>query len=498
MVLAMGVMLVTAGCTAGLDSGTGTGGYPVSAPCGAIGPNIPGGIAQPDPPTDRLGWEAGVWANESLSVSQADGLTCDELELVVARTMARVELLRELEFEQTPRVLLLSRDVFQQQTAGGSEPSAAVRRFENAKFEALFMIGEGTDAIATQQRNRGVSVGGFYIPGRNVIAFIGDTPTPQINTGVLAHELVHALQDQHFDLNSRTDMDVPMAATTDGRLGRLGLIEGDANLVEFRYEQRCTMDPAWQNTCLIPEPGDARSDSDGQLASVGPFLVSFQPYSDGPAFVERLREQGGWERVNAAYQRVPVSAEQTIHPDRYPDDRPAEVTVPDRSAATWERVRPPDGPADRLGEASLLAMFMTPYFDSGRERELIPAAEFFNRGADGELDAFDPFNYRHPYADGWEGDALVAYTDGQDGDGYVWKLQFASAAEAREFQTGYASLLQYHGGEELRDGVWVIRVGPFADAFRISRSDGTIVIVNAPTVEALSAVHRPSDTTGAS
>jgi hypothetical protein len=38
----------------------------------------------PDPPSDRLCWENGVWANATLSVDQSDGITGAELEAVVA------------------------------------------------------------------------------------------------------------------------------------------------------------------------------------------------------------------------------------------------------------------------------------------------------------------------------------------------------------------------------------------------------------------------------
>jgi hypothetical protein len=48
----------------------------------------------PDPATDRLGWENGVWANATLSVDQSDGITEAELTAVVSRTMDSVKLQR--------------------------------------------------------------------------------------------------------------------------------------------------------------------------------------------------------------------------------------------------------------------------------------------------------------------------------------------------------------------------------------------------------------------
>jgi hypothetical protein len=60
-----------------------------------------------DPMTDELGWENGYWYDEPLSVTTADGLNESEREAVVARTMARVERVRGLEFEQSVPVSVI-------------------------------------------------------------------------------------------------------------------------------------------------------------------------------------------------------------------------------------------------------------------------------------------------------------------------------------------------------------------------------------------------------
>jgi len=94
----------------------------------------------PDPPTDTLGWEHGVWANATLSIDQSDGINGTELEAVVARTMARVETVRQIEFDRTPPV----RVIFQQQQrneSGEMTYSEANRTLLNAQYETLFLIG---------------------------------------------------------------------------------------------------------------------------------------------------------------------------------------------------------------------------------------------------------------------------------------------------------------------------------------------------------------------
>jgi hypothetical protein len=65
-----------------------------------------------DPSRDVLGWEAGIWYNESIAVDQSNGLGCNELASVIARVMARVEYIRDVEFTKTPAIKLISRDTF--------------------------------------------------------------------------------------------------------------------------------------------------------------------------------------------------------------------------------------------------------------------------------------------------------------------------------------------------------------------------------------------------
>ncbi|MDY6818445.1 MAG: hypothetical protein SVG88_07270, partial [Halobacteriales archaeon] len=68
---------------------------------------------RPDPDTDVIGWEAGYWHNESIAVDQTDGLSDAELDRYIARSMARVEFLRDREFKRSVSVTIQSRTEFQ-------------------------------------------------------------------------------------------------------------------------------------------------------------------------------------------------------------------------------------------------------------------------------------------------------------------------------------------------------------------------------------------------
>ncbi|MFB6193559.1 MAG: Hvo_1808 family surface protein, partial [Halobaculum sp.] len=320
-------------------------------------------------------------------------------------------------------------------------------------WEAQFVLGENESVESSLESLYGSGIVGFYAPRDDRIVIVSDSETPRIDRATLAHELVHALQDVHFDRARRT--------TRDGRTAQTGLREGDANLVAALYERRCRSE--W--SCLPRPNATAAVDRDAGL-----YVDVIAPYTDGPAFVDRLRDRGGWAAVNDAYDDPPVSSEQLIHPDAYPDDRPARVRVPDRSSDAWRRVG-----TERLGE---LGAFLTLWSAGGIDR-----TGYF-RG-DGE---FSARNYSHPASAGWAGDRLAVYRNG-DRAGYVWRLRWETARDAERFAAAYRRGLRALGAERVAPGVYRIAEGGFADAFRVVVRNRTVTVTNAPTTDALNAVH---------
>ncbi|QLH84875.1 hypothetical protein HZS54_01460 [Halosimplex pelagicum] len=435
-----------------------------------------------DPETDRIGWEGGYWYNETIDVNQSDGLSERERETLVARTMARVERVRGLEFRSEVPVTVISQSRFAGAQRGRST-STERRVLTNAKFEALFMINESRDAVEVRRNGTAASVGGFYSSIRGRIVLVSDGDGVRVDETTLAHELTHALQDQHFDLS---EFERP---TREAHNAIDGLVEGDANLVKHLYERRCG--GAWNGTCLAP-PARPNEGGAGSLPRVGPYLLRYQPYSDGPAFVNEFRQRGGWERVNDLYEDPPASTEQTIHPELYGEDRPRTVSIEDRSGAGWERLRVGDRPNyARVGEAGLASMFVRPAVATQGQVSVVPASDFFASN-----DSLDPYNYSTPYSAGWDGDRLVVYRNPSTPVtefGYVFRTAWDSPAEAREFADGYRELLEIEGAERVdgRDRTWRIEEGTgFGDAFRLRVDNETVTVVNAPSVEDLSDVHR--------
>jgi len=421
--------------------------------------------APPDPETDRLGWERGYWHNETLEITEADGLNESERPAVVARSMARVEEVRGLEFEESVSVEVVSREAFRKNLS--NDPSEALRRFDNAKFEMLFLVGEERDSIAVQRGELESSVLGYYSADREAIVLVSDSATPTVNGRTLAHELVHALQDQQFGLENERQ-------TRDRAQGENGLIEGDATTVGGAYAERC----GEQWDCL--DERDRIGGSDDR--HVGISVLQYFPYNDGPGFVAALRDRGGWAAVDDAYGDRPDGAREVSAPEEYPSWEPRDVSVNDRTSGDWERVRPSERPDyGVVGPSAIAAAIAYTAYDEYNESSVVSQQTV--------RESNRPYNYDLPGTTGWEGGRLHVYTDGTE-TSYVWRTVWTDDAAAERFADVWTDVLAHWGGRQTADGNWVIAdESPFTDAIAVQVEGDTVTVINAPTEAELSEVH---------
>jgi hypothetical protein len=159
------------------------------------------------------------------------------------------------------------------------------------------------------------------------------------------------------------------------------------------------------------------------LASMPPILVREYelPYLDGRAFVDALRQDGGWDAVNGAWSDPPRSTEQILHPGRYPGDAPVDV--------------PLDGVAERMGDGW-----------SQQWRQSMGEARIGVWLADGapvdRPSAIDPSDWpRSGAAAGWGGDQLVSLVGPGDSWAIVWQTEWDSADDASQFATAATDVL---------------------------------------------------------
>jgi hypothetical protein len=222
---------------------------------------------------------------------------------------------------------------------------------------------------------------------------------------VLAHELTHALQDQHFPVLEK----LIHGSDDDSDLALRAVVEGDATLSGYGY---IGMDRA--ALVAIGQKFEAEMrQSMPALADVPEVVVEEMlfPYYRGTAFVSRILEEHGWRGVDALYAAPPLSTEQVLHPEKYltAPDPPTEVVLTGLGALfsdDWKELE-----KNVLGELMVRVLFER-YLSKDEARTA---------------------------ADGWDGDRFVAYARG-DAVAFVWASIWDSETDAEEFLSAYRRL----------------------------------------------------------
>jgi hypothetical protein len=155
-----------------------------------------------------------------------------------------------------------------------------------------------------------------------------------------AHEYAHALQDQNFDIENGLNYTNEACEEDSERCAAVqALLEGDASMLELE----------WFYNYATPEDvqdiQDFYSEYESPIFDSAPNFLREDfvfPYRYGLLFVEYLFDLGGWEMVDSAYSDLPVSTEQIIHPERYPDDKPIPVNLPELSPLLGDEWREVD------------------------------------------------------------------------------------------------------------------------------------------------------------
>lgn len=237
---------------------------------------------------------------------------------------------------------------------------------------------------------------------------------------LLAHAYVHALQDQHFDLEAVESR----ATTTDGALAIQALIEGDATLLTALYGYENPTEADWVHlTDLIvqaerlsrPVSSSPREQENGNVLGqdeVWDRLLRF-PNWEGRLFAEALFQDSDWEKINRAYTTPPRSTEQVLHPERYlngPDD-PTNVVVPRLDAALdedWTMSL-----EDTVGEF-IIGLYLN---------QTLPEERAWQG------------------AEGWDGDKFIVWENEDGRRVLVWRTIWDDTTEAAEFERSLAALI---------------------------------------------------------
>jgi len=286
---------------------------------------------------------------------------------------------RDLEWQHPVPVRFLDEDAFVAEVTSEEgdltdEDRASIAEAQ-AFLEALSLLPSGTDLFEAVNEAGAASILAFYSWETAEIVMRGRDMTPSLRT-TLAHELTHALQDQHFDLGKvREEADElgnGAAFTT--------VVEGDAMRIEAEYLDELL--PSERDEYFAaqgPGTGDAvQPPSLEGVPEIVQVLLGF-PYAIGPGFVATVDEIHGEDGIDELF-RPDVTEADVLVPIRYLNNLP-NADVDDPST--------PDG-AEDVGEVEPFGAIGWFLMLSAR---LDPATA---------LEA----------TDGWDGDAIVAYEVG--------------------------------------------------------------------------------------
>ncbi len=294
------------------------------------------------------------------------------------------------------------------------EEAEQVKR-DQELYRMLGLMPDDADLLALTRQLFSEQVAGLYDPQEKQL-FIVDLPggsVPALTEIFLAHEIAHALDDQHFDLGAR--MEAPL--TSDERLALQSVIEGSATVLMLRYMAKAAMSGELETKDLLAyakEDAQKMAQLDRYPAVLPTTLMV--PYLGGLQFFlwgrrpAELMGPAPWLAPGraAAYQDVPVSTEQILHPEKYWQRRDLPVRFAPLPEA-W-----PVQHHDVVGEL-LTALVLEP------DRKL-PSGGALSGIPDG-----DSFSSRP--AIGWDGDALYLMPEGQA----LWVSAWDDEKERREF-----------------------------------------------------------------
>ena len=226
----------------------------------------------------------------------------------------------------------------------------------------------------------------YYSPEDQTVTIRGKKITPGIRSTVV-HELTHALQDQHFSIGDRmADLNQDPDAPSTSQASVLdGIIEGDAERVQTLYRESLT---AKQRKALDASSQDEYDEAQPAIRNVPKILLTMMTssYTLGQALVQTADVEGGNSAVDDLFRDTPKN----------------ELALLDPFTALAHSVEATDLEIPSLKE----------------DADEIMSGEFGATMWYFMLAERLPLTEALAAADGWGGDAFVAY-DGPDGKACV-------------------------------------------------------------------------------
>lgn len=412
--------------------------------------------------SDTIGVEGGISATADIGVDTSDGINLTEQNRIVQRTMARVELIRGVEFESPVIVEVESRASFRDSVAEQYDSDSERLRFAATRYEALFLVPPGENRSEFLQQEKSNAVAGFYSPERDRITLVVErgpyeTGLDNVSELLLAHELVHVLQARRHGadvLRGRPLSDHSRAAGS--------VVEGEATFLTSMYRERCRSD--WNCVGI-----DSSSDR-GHVSNPAVVLYRVFPYTIGSQYVEHQYRAEGWAGVDALLENPPSTTRTVLHPDVPESSSLSRPDLPRPANESWTRIQPnSETRTDELG-ASAIAVLLS---EAVRNRT-VDSGPALSR----PLSA----HYDKNLTRAWAGDSFAVYQNSANETAYVWRIEWRTADAATAFARAYTEVLQAHGATQNGRNGWVVAnaSSTYDGHYRVEIDDRTVTIANEP------------------
>jgi hypothetical protein len=277
-------------------------------------------------------------------------------EIKAAKIEGGIQSIRGLPFKEHVPVVVETRDEAEKDLAAELH-----RNFTDEEFaidgQTGALIGLYPAGIDLKQATLSLlksQIAGFYDPHQKRMVLVSGstdlgfwfgatafvTQRDMVGEMLLAHELTHALQDQHFGIDKALDR---LKDNDDRALALKSVAEGDATLAGFGYVagrmDKETVELVTSRLSDLPKTFAAQAPTAPEGLTV-PLI--FQ-YSSGVRFVAEAFKRGGWKAVSALYSSPPGSCRQIENPTLYFDypSPPAEIRLGgyQQILTGWSRVR---------------------------------------------------------------------------------------------------------------------------------------------------------------
>ncbi|MDP3684786.1 MAG: hypothetical protein Q8S01_12735 [Ignavibacteria bacterium] len=253
-------------------------------------------------------------------------------------------------------------------------------------------------------------IAGYYDSATKEMYVIGDGGFSGLERMTYAHEFTHVLQDQNYDLENGLKLNDDYCEIESEYCAAVSaLVEGDATLSEQYW---FLTDSSNQDKTDVSE---FQSSYKSPVYDSAPAYMKQDflfPYQQGFTFVNALYGNNKWKSVDAAYANPPVSTEQILHPEKYPNEKPVIVDVPDLSDALGEGWT-------RIDQNTIGEWYTSLVLDSGIDSK-------FQLDSSTAADA----------AAGWGGDTYAYYAnDATKGYVFIWQSIWDTTNDADEFYT---------------------------------------------------------------